>query len=268
MATIIRTVKNLTAHAFKVSTEGIMLEPGVNVDLYTLLTDDQLLLAQPELQGLASRGSIQVIATDDDSELKASSVEGGVGDQIQLGTLIGYKDNATSFRVKGPQHADEGGADVQSYSGIFYNDAFAGSGTLKTRAIHGANLEMDLELQSPHQLRLTAVDDSQTDGQIWATSKTNLVLNLRNDAETISPKQLIIDRIDTGSTGLANTSDIVLKASSGSLYLNHGVTTGAVVLPSLTDAERAGLTTVEGMVIYNTTSHEAQVWNGSSWASL
>lgn len=133
------------------------------------------------------------------------------------GTVIGYKDNATSMRVKGPQSPNEGVADVQSYAGIFYNVAYAGTGTLETRFITGGNLEMDVEVQAPHQLRLVAVDDTQVDGQIWLASKTNVVFNMRADAEVASPSQLVFDRVSTGSTGAANTSDVEISVSSGNL---------------------------------------------------
>jgi len=184
------------------------------------------------------------------------------------GTVIGYKDNATSLRVRGPQALSEGGADVQSYSGIFYNDAYAGTGTLKTRVIHGANLEMDLEIQSPHQVRIVAVDGSQADGRVYVASRTDAVFNLRADAEVASPKQLIIDRISTGSTGAANTSDINVKASSGSIYINSGITTGALVVPVLTTTQRDTLSGVAGMLIFNSSTNKHQGYDGSTWNDL
>lgn len=133
--------------------------------------------------------------------------------------LIGYNDNATSLRVRGPNAPAEGSIDVQSYSGIFYNVAYAGTGTLQTRVIHGANVEMDLEIQGPHQVRIAAVDDTQTDGQVWMASKTNIVINTRADAEVASPRQLIIDRASTGTTGVANTSNVEVSVSAGELEM-------------------------------------------------
>lgn len=135
------------------------------------------------------------------------------------GTVIGYKDNATSMRVRGPNAPSEGSIDVQSYSGIFYNDAYANIGTLKTRFIIGGNLEMDVEIQSPHQLQLIAVDGSQTDGQVYIASQTNTVFNMRADTEVASPKQLIIDRVNKATTGAANTSDVEVSVSAGQLVL-------------------------------------------------
>jgi len=182
--------------------------------------------------------------------------------------LIGRKDNATSLRVKGPQAPSEGVVDVQSYSGIFYNDAYLTLGSLKTRVIHGANIEMDLEIQGPHYVKLTAVDDGYPDGTIFASSKRNFVFNMRADAEVASPKQLIVDRVTTGSTGAGNTSDINLTTNTGSLYINATVTTGALVLPRLTTAQEGALVATNGMVIYNTDMGKFRGYEAGVWTNL
>jgi hypothetical protein len=265
MPTIIRTVKNLTANTLILSHRDVILEPNVTVDLYTILTDDRLLQLQSELQGLADRGAIQIVATDAASELTAGGAESVSGDLTVTGTVIGYADNATSLRVRGPNAPSEGGIDVQSYSGIFYNDAYATTGTLKTRVIHGANLEMDLEIQSPHQLRIAAVDDTQADGEVFIASRTGVTFNLRADAEVASPKQLVIDRISTGATGVSNTSDINLKTNSGSIFINAGVTTGALGLPTLDDTQRDALVAVAGMTIFNSSTNKLNFYNGTAW---
>ena len=137
------------------------------------------------------------------------------------GAVVGYNDNATALRVRGPQHATEGGADVQSYSGIFYNDGYDGIGTLKTRFITGGNTEMDVVLISPHQLQLVGADATTTDGQIWMTSWTNVVINARGAPEDPAGNQLIIDRSNTASTGSGNTSDVVISTSGGSLQIHN-----------------------------------------------
>jgi hypothetical protein len=134
------------------------------------------------------------------------------------GTVIGYNDNATSLRVRGPNHATEGGIDVQSYSGIFYNDGYDVTGTLKTRFIIGANVEMDMELQAPHQLRLVANDNTQTDGQLWMASHTNIVLSPRG-VDSVNCRRLIIDRVDKVNFDDSNTSDVEVSVSSGNLVL-------------------------------------------------
>ena len=174
--------------------------------------------AQLDIADIASEIASDPTAT---SNLAATFLElaGGTmtGDLTVEGTIVGDKDNATSLRVRGLQHVSEGVAKVQSYSGIFTNAAYSGTGTLNTRVIHGANLEMDLEIQGPHQVRLAAVDDTQSDGQIFATSRTDFVFNMRADAEVASPRQLIVDRVDKGSTGAANTSDVEISVSAGTL---------------------------------------------------
>ena len=78
MALIIRKVKNLTPLPMTLSHRDVILAPNVTVDLYTILTDDRLLQIQSELQGLADRGSIEIVDTDDSAELTAGA-SGGEG---------------------------------------------------------------------------------------------------------------------------------------------------------------------------------------------
>lgn len=170
-------------------------------------------------------------------EMADSGVNAGVPGVFEFdGQIIGYRDNATSLRVRGPNAPSEGSIDVQSYSGIFYNDAYLGTGTLKTRVVHGANVEMDMEVQSPHQLRLVAVDDTQTDGKVYLASKTNMVFNARADAEVASPAQLIVDRVSKVTTGVANTSNVELSVSAGQLVL-----ASMPVLPNVAKASLSAL---------------------------
>jgi len=189
------------------------------------------------------------------------------GNFLVEGTLIGRGDNASSFRLRGPQHPSEGSEDVQTYSGMFYNDSYDTVGTLKTRASFGANIEMDLAFQVPHALLLIAQDGSQSDGIIKACSQNAVEFHCQYSAEELSPKRLIIDRVSTAAKGSANTSDVVMKSNSGSLHLNKGVTDGAVVLPSLSTAERDALTAEVGMVIYNTTTGQLEGYDGA-WQAL
>lgn len=265
---IIRKVRNERSVSLFTQVGNVELPPSVVVDMYEKLTDDKLLDIQLELQILKDNGAITVIEEDEESELKAGGIATQTGDLTINGTIIGVKDNGTAFRVKGLQHTSEGSAQVQSYTGIFNNDGYDGIGTLKTRVIMGANVEMDYSLQSPHALILAAVDGTQTDGVIRAFSQNGIEFHARADAEVLSPKRLIIDRTVTGSTGAANTSDINLKANSGSIYINSGVTDGAVVLPKLTAAQRDALTGVAGMTVYNTDTNKLNFYNGSAWEAV
>lgn len=260
--TIIRKVRNEKSQSLFTQIGNVELPPSTVVDLYEKLTDDRLLEIQLELQILRDRGSITVIEEDAELDLKAG------GSENITGTIIATNDNATSFRLRGPNHASEGGTNVQSYAGMFYNDGYDTLGTLKTRASYGANLEMDLVFQSPHALILMAADNTQADGKLVSVSKTNFEFHMRTDPEVVSPKQLIVDRVDTGSVGTANTSDINLKTNSGSLYINNGVTDGALVFPTLTETQRDALTGVAGMVVYNTTSNKLNFYNGTAWEAV
>lgn len=176
--------------------------------------------------------------------------------------LVAQNDNATSLRCRGPQSPTEGTAIVQSYSGIFHNPNYSDNGGLNTRFIVGANDEMDLELQSPNAIKISAAD---ANGEIIVASRSDIIFSLRDEPDQFSPKTLVFDRIDTGTVGGANTSDVNIKVPTGSLYLNAGVTLGAVVLPSITNAQQALLTPVAGMIIFNTDTSKAEVFDGAIW---
>ena len=179
------------------------------------------------------------------------------------GVLIGQNDNATSLRCKGPDFL---GNIVQSYSGIFYDASFDDNGGMKTRFIVGANEEMDLELQSPNALKISAVGNGAfTTGNIIVGSSTNMVFNLRTISDFNSPLQLVLDRVDEVNQGGANVSDLNIKVPGGNLYLNAGVTVGAVVLPTLSAAQMAALTTVAGMIVFRSDDSTAVIWDGSTW---
>ena len=81
-----------------------------------------------------------------------------VGDtdtQTRGGKIWTFRDNGSTFSLGGLTSVAEGATFVQSYGGIFYNDAYTTIGTLKTKMIVGGNLEFDVQLQSPcRMLRL------------------------------------------------------------------------------------------------------------------
>lgn len=195
------------------------------------------------------------------------------GDQLfegtltTAGTIVAKKNNATSFRLRGLQHSSEGSAEVQTYAGMFTNNSYDTVGTLKTRASYGANLEMDLAFQSPHALLLIAQDGSQTDGVIKALSQNGVEFHCQYSAEELSPKRLIVNRESTAAKGSSNTSDVTLGVNTGNLRMMHGVTDGAMIIASISEAQRDALTPVVGMIIYNTDAGAFQGYDGA-WQDL
>jgi len=201
------------------------------------------------------------------SELEMDNIAPNGGAMQIEGVVIGYKDNATSMRCKGPQHPSEGSADVQSYSGIFYNDIYDRNGGLKTRFIVGANAEMDLELQSPNTVKISGVDSAFNIGKVIIGSDTDVVFNVRTDSDTSSLCQLTIDRIDTGTKGDANTSDVNVKATKY-LHLNASVTLGTAVVSSLTSTQISALTPPAGAIVFNSSTSKHQGFDGAIWNDL
>ena len=93
MATVIRTIKNLLAVPITITTQKIVLQPDQTTDLYTVLTDDQLKVAQPEIQGLIDRGTLSLIATDNLDEFVAQTYDGPVR-YTKDGSVIFYEKRA------------------------------------------------------------------------------------------------------------------------------------------------------------------------------
>lgn len=215
------TVSNTGVTSFNTLTGAVTISAGANITLTPVGNDIQIAaaggggapgapLSSLQYNNAGAFGGTNSFYTPGAHPTQDTFQFGSTGDNA---TVIGYAENASSLRVKG---LDFLGNPVQSYAGIFFNAAYNTLGNLQTRVIWGANVEMDSEIQSPNALLLTAVDDTVPTGKILASSKTNFTFNLRADAEVASPKQLIVDRVDTGTTGLANTSDMVLKTSDGS----------------------------------------------------
>jgi hypothetical protein len=188
----------------------------------------------------------------------------GVPNSFQFdGRITGFRDNGSAMRVMGPQHPSEGVANVANYSGIFYNDGFDVTGTLKTRFILGTNLEMDMELQAPHQLRIVGNDNTQADGQVWMASHTNVVISPRG-VDSVNCRRLIIDRVDKVGFDDTNTSDVELSASQGNI-----VFASIPVLPQyLVGALPTG---VDGGMIFVTDASPNPAmcfYNGTNWIDV
>lgn len=71
MATIIRSVHNTLTQDITMSHTNVVLPASTTIDLFTLVSDDELRQIQPELAELVASGSITVVQSDDASELRA-----------------------------------------------------------------------------------------------------------------------------------------------------------------------------------------------------
>jgi len=148
----------------------------------------------------------------------SASLDTLTNDLVVLGTIVGMKDNATSFRVKGKSYY---GNWVQSYMGVFNQNGYSDNGLLKTRTILGGNDSTDMEIQSSNVLLLTAVTNGNpTIGHINLSSTDSVVFNTRTISDLNSSKWLIIDRVDKTVNGSGNTSNVEISSSSGELRIN------------------------------------------------
>jgi hypothetical protein len=103
------------------------------------------------------------------------------GDVLVEGTIVGYNDNATSIRMRGPLGPSGPSGPVgQSYMGIFYNAAYADTSPNgnTARATYGTNYDMDLEIQGPEGVRITAVDNTVLEkGYVRIASSNEIALH-------------------------------------------------------------------------------------------
>jgi hypothetical protein len=254
MANLISSIKNESTGTLELRLPGynpvkiVTIAVGATVDLLSQMSVDTLEALQLQLISMIAAG---VLSSQDTT---------------WSGVVIGHNDNATSLRVSGP---DFTGNVVRSYSGIFYDNSYTDNGSLKTRFITGGNEGMDVELQSTADVLISAVSNgSYITGILKLNSSTNVVVNARTTSDTLSVCQLLIDRVDVVTQGTGNTSDVNLNVNTGNLRLLAGNTTGAVILPTLTDAERGALTPVDGMVFYNSDTNLLNYYNGSAWRSV
>lgn len=66
----------------------------------------------------------------------------------------------------------------------------------------------------------------------------------------------------SGNVGIGTST----PATSAKLEIDS--TTGALLLPRMTTAQRDALTAVNGMILYNSTLNKVQVYEGGAWASV
>ncbi len=181
-------------------------------------------------------------------------------------TLRVFSENLTAFAIKGIDFTD-GSTVVNSYSGIYGHADYSTIGITDTKFITGGNPGMDVQLQSADALLLIAQDGSSGNGVVKVMSQNGIEFHAQYDAEQLSPKRLIVSRVSTAATGVANTSDVTLGTNSGKLYLQQGTVLGGVVFPNMTSGERDALTGTAGEVIYNTTTSKLQVFT-TTWVDL
>ncbi|MDZ4248336.1 MAG: hypothetical protein U1D32_03640 [Patescibacteria group bacterium] len=137
-----------------------------------------------------SIGSIDIGANAvSDSELRNTDSFTMAGLDVN-GVIRAIKDNATSFRLRGPSDTTgDGTADStsESYAGVFYNAVFddtGGTGAKTTRAIWGSNEDMDLEFQGSNHIRITAVDSNVGTGRIRLAAEDQIQFHVGGAAET------------------------------------------------------------------------------------
>jgi hypothetical protein len=92
-------------------------------------------------------------------------------------------------------------------------------------------------------------------------------LNLTGDLNVTGSADIDNISIDGNTITTTNTNGVLEIAANGSGYINFSGTK-AIKLPVGSEADKAGFTSVQGQVRYNTTSQQFEGYNGSNWSGL
>ena len=250
MAIIIRTIQNITsAHS-----DITLLVPGYNtektpvtipwnttVDLFTVMTGDQLEAIQTTLAQYLSLGQIAVIATVDTATFNPVGGNGvpsinGIIDAVTLaaGSNVTITPSGSTLTIAST--GGGGGSPAGIDGQIQYND----SGAFGANALLSTNKTDALFITRPSggvSLRL------DSDGG-------PSLIEFNNFSESITYANISGD-----PTGLA----IELPGFTWKFNADGGLD-----LPNLGTEPGSP---IEGEVIYNSTSHQMEVWNGTSWVA-
>jgi len=208
--------------------------------------DSALALKQNTISGDLDLGSNSLIA----GTVKSSTVSGTVlvqPDADSSGRVRFFMNTLGNplFNVWG--HDSTSNTNKYITFGVFDNAAYTETGVATARAIitsggnTGASDRNALEIQSPDQVRITAVDNILNLGNVRIAADTNIRFHPRTDAETDSAKYLTVDTV-----GQVQGADVELSTNSGDLVLNPS---GEVSLKGGVDCISAtAVTVVNGVV--------------------
>lgn len=94
-----------------------------------------------------------------------------------------------------------------------------------------------------------------------------LTLNLTGDLNVVGSADIDNISIDGNVITTTNTNGNLELSANGSGYINFSGTK-AIKLPVGTEADKAGFTSVQGHIRYNTTTQQFEGYNGSNWSGL
>jgi hypothetical protein len=92
-------------------------------------------------------------------------------------------------------------------------------------------------------------------------------LNLTGDLNVTGSADIDNISIDGNVITTTNTNGVLEISANGSGYINFSGTK-AIKLPVGTEADKAGFTSVQGHIRYNTTNQQFEGYNGSNWSGL
>ena len=117
----------------------------------------------------------------------------------------------------------------------------------------------------------------------WEDARKTLAASLRTASRVVDRIKTEVERwldfVSLGDDGLITLHGLVSVLSDGRVGIGTSApatsaaveissTTGALLLPRLTTAQRDALTAVDGMTYYNSDTAKAQIRAGGAWVDL
>lgn len=153
-----------------------------------------------------------------------------------------------------------------------FADGFLPTAKIQDGAVTLEKLAATLSKATAATLHLKATDNGTYARFIIATDSSTWTLTANEVQHSTGPliiagseERVWMDQV----LGIAMTpAGTNVARPTASAVLDLQGTTGALLLPRLTDGQRNALTAAAGMFIYNTTNNALQFYNGSAWQQV
>lgn len=107
----------------------------------------------------------------------------------------------------------------------------------------------------------------ESDDFNYLIDSNGLTVNLTGDLNVVGSADIDNVSINGNTITTTNTNGNLELSANGSGYINFSGTK-AIKLPVGSEADKAGFTSVQGQIRYNTTAQQFEGYNGSNWSGL
>jgi hypothetical protein len=271
MSIITRSVHNATLKDISLPVPGydtvkppVVIPSGVTVDLFTVITGDELEAIQPTLNQYIATGEFTVIATVDTATFNPVGGSGGLS-QLTGDVTAGPGSGSQAATV-----ASVGGVSAATLatSVTTANNALPrAGGTLTgdltlTPSVGNATLSLSGTLRTG----LIYTDKANSDALVIDPGTNPLFVAYPNSGVVIMSYYTLQSLQDIETSGAIAAGTTTPDASA---ILTATSTTRGFLPPRMTTTEKVAISTpTEGLTVYDTTLHKLSVFTGSVWETV